>query len=115
MTVHIQCEGGGGVAQITLHRLNVVSGADRGNGVGVAQVVESGIGAAYSRHNAFVLAVNGGLRQVCADLVGKNQALRILPAAAQQKLLLHLPSTLLPQSGQDSLCRGNGTASAILG
>ena len=35
MAVHIQRKRGGGVAQITLHCLDVVSGADRGNCVGV--------------------------------------------------------------------------------
>ena len=48
------------------------------------------------------------------ELVGKDQTLRILPVTAQQKLLLHLPSALLLQPGKDSLCRGDGTASAIL-
>ena len=35
MAVYVQCEGGSGVAQISLHCLDVVPGADRGNGVGV--------------------------------------------------------------------------------
>ena len=35
MAIYVQCEGGSGVAQIALHRLDIVAGADRGNGVGV--------------------------------------------------------------------------------
>ena len=35
MAIHVQRKGGSGVAQITLHRLDIVPGADRGNGVGV--------------------------------------------------------------------------------
>ena len=35
MAVYVQCEGSSGVAQISLHRLDVVPGADRGDCVGV--------------------------------------------------------------------------------
>ena len=48
------------------------------------------------------------------ELVGKDQTLRILPVAAQQKLLLHLPSALLLQSVKDSLRYGDSAAPAIL-
>ena len=44
MAIHVQREGGSGVAQITLHCLDVVPGADRGDCGGVTQVVETGIG-----------------------------------------------------------------------
>ena len=43
MAVYVQRKGRCGVAQISLHRLDVISGADRGNGVGVTQVVETGV------------------------------------------------------------------------
>ncbi len=35
MTIHVQRKGGSGVAQIALHCLDVISGADRGDSVGV--------------------------------------------------------------------------------
>ncbi len=44
MAVCVQRKGRCGVTQIALHRLDVVPGADRGNGVGVTRVVETGIG-----------------------------------------------------------------------
>ena len=44
MAVYVQRKGGCGVTQITLHRLDIVPGADRGDCVGVTQVVETGIG-----------------------------------------------------------------------
>ena len=44
MTVYVQRKGRCGVTQITLHCFNVVAGADRGDCVGVTQVVETGIG-----------------------------------------------------------------------
>lgn len=43
MTIHVQRKGRCGVAQVPLHRLDVVPGADRGDCVGVTQVVETGI------------------------------------------------------------------------
>lgn len=114
MAIHVQRKGGSGVAQISLHCFDVISGADRGNGVGVTQVVETGIGTTNGRNNALVLTIDGRLCQVRPELVGKDQTLRILPVTAQQKFLLHLPSALLLQPGKDSLCRGDGAASAIL-
>ena len=44
MAVYVQCEDGCGVTQIALHRLDIVASADRGDCVGVTQVVETGIG-----------------------------------------------------------------------
>lgn len=44
MAIHVQRKGGCGVTQITLHRLDIVPGSNRGNGVGVTQVVETGVG-----------------------------------------------------------------------
>lgn len=102
------------MTQITLHCFNVVSGADRGNCVGMAQVVETGIGTTDGRNNALVLTIDCRLCQVRPELVGKDQPLRILPVTAQQKLLLHLPSALLLQPGQYSLRCGDGAASSIL-
>ena len=44
MAVYVQRKGRCGVAQITLHCLDVVPGADRSDCVGVTQIVETGIG-----------------------------------------------------------------------
>ena len=35
MSIYVQCKGSSGVTQITLHRLDIVTGADRGDCVGV--------------------------------------------------------------------------------
>ena len=43
MTVDIQCEGCGGVAKVPLNCLDVIAGANGGNGEGVTQIVEAGI------------------------------------------------------------------------
>ena len=49
MAIYVQCEGGSGVAQVPLHRLDIVAGADRGNGVGVTQIVEMGAAARWGQ------------------------------------------------------------------
>ena len=43
MAVYVQRKGRCGVTQITLHRLDIVASADRGNCIGVTQVMETGI------------------------------------------------------------------------
>ena len=44
MAVYVQRKGRCGVTQISLHGLDIVAGADRGDCVGVTQVVETGVG-----------------------------------------------------------------------
>ena len=73
MAIHVQRKGGCGVTQITLHRLDVVPGSNRGNGVGVTQVVETGIGTTHGCNDALVLAVDCRLCQVRPELVGKDE------------------------------------------
>jgi len=43
VSVAIQREGGGGVTQIFLHGFDVVAVRKRGNGIGVTQIVHSGL------------------------------------------------------------------------
>ena len=73
MAVYVQRKGRCGVAQITLHRLDIVAGADRGDCVGVTQVVETGIGTTDGCNDALVLAVDCRLCQVRPELVGKDE------------------------------------------
>ena len=44
MTIYVQHKGRCGEAQVPSHRLDVVPGADRGDCVGVTQVMETGVG-----------------------------------------------------------------------
>ena len=52
------------MAQVILNRFNVVSAADRGNGVGVAQIMEPGIWAADGGCGPFEVTVDDGVGQV---------------------------------------------------
>ena len=76
------------MAQISLHCLDVVPGADRGDCVGVTQVVETGIGTTDGRDDTIVFAVDCRLRQVRPELVGKDQTLWILPVTASRSIRL---------------------------
>ena len=49
MTIDVQRKGGGGVAQIALHGFDIVPGPDRGHGVAVPEIVETGIRTANGR------------------------------------------------------------------
>ena len=73
MAVYVQRKGRCGVAQISLHCLDVVPGADCGDCVGMAQVVETGIGTTDGRDDTLVFAVDCRLRQVRPELVGKDE------------------------------------------
>ena len=102
MAIYVQCEGGSGVAQISLHCLDVVPGADRGDCVGVTQVVETGIGTTHGRNDTLVLAVDCWLCQVCTELVGKDQTFRILPGAANAgTAVANIVKTMTKQSNRD--------------
>ena len=75
------------MTQITLHRLDVVPGADRSNGVGVTQVVETGVGTTDGRNNALVLAVDRWLCQVRPELVGKDEVSGSNPPSSSTQTL----------------------------
>lgn len=87
MAIYVQCEGGSGVAQISLHCLDVVPGADRGDCVGVTQVVETGIGTTHGRNDTLVLAVDCWLRQVCPEFVGKDEVSGSNPPSSSTQTL----------------------------
>lgn len=87
MAVYVQRKGRCGVTQITLHRLDIVAGADRGDCVGVTQVVETGIGTTHGRNDTLVLAVDCWLRQVCPELVGKDEVSGSNPPSSSTQTL----------------------------
>jgi len=66
VTIDIQRKTGGGVAQITLYGFDIVTGADGGNGIGMSQVVKSGVRTADLSGGPLEGAVNGPGMQVIA-------------------------------------------------
>ena len=87
MAVYVQRKGRCGVTQITLHCLDVVPGADCGDCVGVTQVVETGVGTTDGRNDTLVLAVDCWLRQVCPELVGKDEVSGSNPPSSSTQTL----------------------------
>ena len=89
MAINVQGKGCGGVAQILLHRLDIVPGLDGCHGVRVPQIVKAGFRAAYLLHDLLEGVVHGGSRQVVAQIVREYKA-AVLPALAISQPVLHL-------------------------
>ncbi len=92
VAVDIQCESGGGMAQIALHRFNVIPSPDSGNGVGMAKVVEPQGGETNLCGQTFEITVDIPVRQTAAQFVCKHQPV-FLPTGAgmEPPLGLFLP------------------------
>jgi len=73
VTVHIKGKAGGGVTEIALQRLNVITGTERGNGEAVTQIVKASVGAPDLSDNTLELSVDGGLCQMLPCLAGKDK------------------------------------------
>lgn len=79
VAVHVQGERCRCVAQVSLHRFDIVTGADSGHGVAVAQIVKAGVRAADAGHDPLELLRDRPGHQVPADLVGEHVPGGIVP------------------------------------
>ena len=61
------------MAQVVLDCFNVVSATDRGDSVGVAQIVETGIRTTDGRCSTLEVPINDGVVQVVAKVVCKDK------------------------------------------
>ena len=59
VSIDIQRKGGGGATEVSLYRLDVIPGADSGDGVTVPQVVESGVRPSNRRDSFLEVLVDG--------------------------------------------------------
>ena len=78
MTINIQGECRGSMAQMFLHRFNIITSTDRGYSKRVAQIVEAGIGSANFCDNLFKFQIDGLMLQVMPQLISKHKT-GILP------------------------------------
>ena len=62
MTIYVQREGCCGVAQVLLHRLDIIAGSDGGYRIGVPEIVEACFWAAYLLHDLLEGFIHGGGR-----------------------------------------------------
>ena len=95
------------MAQVALHGLDVIPGADGGYGIAVSEIVKTGIRAANGGHSfleVFVYCVDS---QMSAQLIGENKA-GIFPKRASPETLLCLFCPVGAQDLQDPGSRGYG-------
>ena len=69
MAVNIQCECGSGVAQVLLHRLDIVAALDRHDSIGVSEVMKSGGRGANLVHDTFETIIDGAVGKKASGLV----------------------------------------------
>lgn len=105
MAVDVHGEGRSGMAQVLLEGLHVYAALDAGHGVGVPEIVHSGVGSPDLLDQPLKAVVHGPVGQIPAEGTGKHQAC-LLPLVAQQipVVVLSLPLEL------EELChrRGHG-------
>lgn len=66
MAVYVQSKSGGSVTEIILNCLDVITGSDRSNGIGVPEIMEPSFWTSNFLHDSFEGFVDGGSKQVVA-------------------------------------------------
>lgn len=113
MAVNIERKGRRRVAQIALHGLDVVAGADRGHSAGVLEIVKAGVWSSDLLRRFLESTVHGRLGERPSDLVGKHK--RGVPTQlADLEALLCLFALVLLQEGHNRRCGRDGAALAVL-
>ena len=79
MAVNVQSKRSRGVAQIFLHRFDVISTLDCQNRIGVPQIVEAGRGRTNFDHDSLEAIIDGAVGKKATSLIGENKAV-FLPA-----------------------------------
>ena len=83
VTVDVHGEGGGGMAQVLLKGLHVHAALDAGHGVGVPEIVDSGIGGSDLLDQPLEAVVHGAVREIPAEGTGEHQPC-LLPLVSEQ-------------------------------
>ena len=79
MAINVQSKRSRGVAQIFLHRFDVISTLDCQNRIGVPQIVEAGRGRTNFDHDAFEAIIDSAVREEVPGLIRENEVI-FLPA-----------------------------------
>ena len=74
MGVCVQRKGRGVVSEVALYRFDIVPCPDGCDGVGVAQIVKTGIRQACGFHQFLVSRADGLMTQVLANLISEHKA-----------------------------------------
>lgn len=73
MTVDIQRESDGGMTEVSLHRLDIVTGSERSYCIRVAQIMKAGVRPANGCRGTFECSVQRRLRQVLSLCICKDK------------------------------------------
>lgn len=79
MTVHIKRETCGGVTQVCLYSLDIVSALDGVDSITVTKVMETGVFIAKSANDLFEFLVNCDVNQMAPETVREHKSSRITP------------------------------------
>ena len=90
MTVHIKRETCGGVTQVCLYSLDIVSALDGGNCIAVSQVMEAGSVVSEGADSLLEILIDRQVDQMSTDLIGEHQAGRITPSVSGKRALFLL-------------------------
>lgn len=66
------------MTEVTLHRFNIVTRPNRGNGIAVAQIMKTSGRQADRLHHLFIAVINGIRGNMVPDLIGEYKA-AVLP------------------------------------
>ena len=102
------------MTEIALNGFNIIPAFDSGNGIGVAQVMKSGIGAANSGSGSFEMTVHNGISQMVSQRISKNK-IALFPRRSSLFLQLRLILLLLLKKKHYRRGGGDYTAFPVFG
>lgn len=102
------------MAKVFLNSFDIVAGANGGDGIRVAQIMEAGLWSAHGRYDPLEFAIHILRLQVTAQLIGEDVA-GILPAFTITEAVFQLFLLDLAQCCDDERGQRDGAAFAVLG
>ena len=107
-------KGRGGMAQILLHGLDVVSGPEAVDRERVPKIMEPELRHPKRSDDAFKVDPEGFVVDIPSQLVGKDKVLPVIPCRSGKISPGLLPALLLAQGVHDSVCRSQYPGPAVL-
>ena len=81
MAIDVKSKGGGGVTKVGLHSLDVITGADAVDSVGMTKVMDPCVGDADTLYHALEAVKDRTVGDLASKLIGEHQA-AVLPCGA---------------------------------
>ncbi len=102
------------MTKVSLHGLDVITRADRSNGVAMSKIVEAGIRASECGYCLLVALDDSPIGKMLTNLVCKNET-AILPKAAGFQTLLRLNRLVMTEQIHNPCCNNDRPLSTVLG